>query len=298
MPTTAKPGNPSHLSDLEWRAFSRISRRRAHRIPPLDVVARAQANHRRWRLNGIPMEDISLSELLETMLPISGGASNFTLTLDTTGPAGVTVSINAGAAYATTQSVTLTIATSDTPTTGYTMKVWGDVDLANDANVQDTEIKSAWITYSTSQAVKLSAGDGSKSITIRIRDDVWNESSTANDTITLDTTVPVATISVGPDVTRVSKISGKRVCSFSFQADVHIQAWKVKVVPATNSIESAGTTILTTNGSTNMTGGALAATTNQACTIDGRDLEVASSGDGAKIVKVFCQDDAGNWSTA
>jgi hypothetical protein len=45
-----------------------------------------------------------------------------------------------------------------------------------------------------------------------------------------------------------------------------------------------------------VTGGALAATTNQSVTIKGADLEAASAGDGAKIVKVFGQDAAGLWS--
>lgn len=224
-------------------------------------------------------------------------ASTFTLTLDTTAPAGVALDINSGAAYATQQAVTAQPSTSDGSTVGYQMKLWGSVDAAANANIQATEGASSWITYSSSQAVTLSSGDGLKTLNVRIRDDVGNESSSASDTITLDTTVPVATISVAASPTKVSKIATFDTSTFQFQADVAIQAWKVKVVPATGSVESAGTTIPTTAGSTNTTGGALAATTNQTVTIKGTDLETASSGDGAKIVKVFVQDAAGNWST-
>lgn len=223
-------------------------------------------------------------------------ANNFTLVLDTTAPAGVALNINSGAAYATAQVVTAQPSTSDGATAGYQMKVWGDVDPANDANVQVTEGASAWIAYSTSMAVKLSAGDALKTLNVRIRDDVGNQSAPAVKTITLDTTLPVATISVAASPTKISKVAGLDTTTFQFQADAAIQAWKVKVVPSTGSIESAGTQIPTTAGSANVTGGALGATTNQTVTIKGADLETASAGDGNKIVKVFVQDQAGNWS--
>jgi hypothetical protein len=236
--------------------------------------------------------------LLREYVPMAGAATNFTLTLDTTAPAGVTISLNAGAAYTSTQAVTATIATSDSPTTGYQMKVYGDVDLSANANIQDTEANSTWITFSTSQAVTLLTGDGSKTVKVKVRDDVWNVSSEATDAITLDTTLPVPNITVGPDVTKVSKISGKRTCSFSWQANSAFDEYKIKTVPSSGSLESAGTTIATTNGSTNMAGsaGGYPATTNIDSTIDGRDLEVASSGDGAKTIKVFVKDAAANWS--
>lgn len=225
-------------------------------------------------------------------------ATNFNLTLDTTAPADPSISINAAAPYTTAQAVTATIGTSDGDTTGYQMKVWGDVDEAVNANIQEDEVDSAWISYSTSQAVTLSTGDGSKTLNVKIRDNVWNESSGASDTITLDTSVPVPNITIGPDVTKVSKISGKRTAAFSWQADVEFDEYKVKVVSASGSAHSTGTAIPTTNGSTNMSGnaGAYPATTNIASSIDGRDLELASSGDGVKIVKVFVKDTAGNWS--
>lgn len=224
-------------------------------------------------------------------------ATNFSLTLDTTAPAGVSISLDGGAAYAATQSVVATIATSDTPTTNYQMKLWGNVDTSADANIQATEGASTWITYNTTQAITLSTGDGSKTISLKVRDDVWNESSTQTDSITLDTSRPVPNINVAPDATKISKISGKRVSTFGWQADAIFEEYKIKVVPSSGSAHTAGTQIPTTNGSTNMSGtaGGYPATTTITSSIDGRDLELADSGDGIKIVKVFVKDVAG-WS--
>lgn len=114
--------------------------------------------------------------------------------------------------------------------------------------------------------------------------------------ITLDTTVPVLNITVAPSPTTISKVAGFDTSTFSFAPDTAITAWKVKVVPATNSLENAGTTIPTTNGSQNTTGGALGAGVNQSVTIKGADLEAASAGDGDKLVKIFARDTAGNWT--
>ena len=224
-------------------------------------------------------------------------ANYFNLILDTTAPASPVVSINSGAAYTSSQSVTLTISTTDAVTTGYQMKIWGNVDTVNDANVQATEPTSTWITYATSKAVKLAATDGSKTIYLKIRDDVFNESAQVSDSITLDTTLPAATISVAPDVTKVSKVSGKDTCSFSFQVDTGFVEYKVKVVTSTNATQDTGALIPITAGSTNMSGtGTFLALTNINCTIKGTDLETASIGDATKIVKVFTKDSAGNWS--
>jgi hypothetical protein len=224
-------------------------------------------------------------------------ASYFTLTLDTTGPANPSLSINAGASYATSQLVDLAIGTSDGSTSGYQMKIWGNVDTTYDTNVQATEAASAWITFATAKQVKLASGDGTKTINIKLRDDVFNESSIVSDSINLDTTRPVVTIS-GPDVSKISEVAGKDVASFSFTVDTAFVEYKVKVVSSSGSAENTGTQIGTTNGSTNMSGtaGNYAANTAINCTVDASDLKAASAGDGAKVIKVFVKDAAGNWS--
>lgn len=226
-------------------------------------------------------------------------ASYFNLILDTLGPALPTLIIESGANYIGTQLVNTAISTSDGDTTGYQIKLWGNVDTSYDSNIQATEGASAWTAYTTAKQIKLSSGDGLKTLYLKIRDSVYNESAQTSDTITLDMTLPIVTISIGPDVTKVSKVTGKRTCSFSFQSDSVFTAYKVKVVPQTDSINTAGTQIGTTNGSTNMSGsGSFPANTNINCTIDGADLEAASSGDGNKIIKVFVQEASGNWNAA
>lgn len=219
-------------------------------------------------------------------------ASYFNLTLDTTAPSGVTLSINDGALYATSTAVTLTIATTDGVTTGYQMKVWG-IDGVTD------EGSASWENFSASKSVNLTSGDGLKTVYIKVRDDVGNESAQVSDTITLNTTVPVVTIT-GPDKSKISKVTGFNTSIINFTSDVAFEEYKVCVVPQNNSTQDAGTIIGTTNGSINTSGsdGDYPASENIQVTINGADLEVASSGDGVKIVKVFVRNAAGTWSVA
>lgn len=226
-------------------------------------------------------------------------ASFFNIVLDTTAPAGVSISLNGGAVYTSTRDVTATIATTDNPTTGYQMKLWGNVDTAFNASIQATEGASAWIAYATSQAVRLSTGDGAKTVFLKVRDDVLNESAQQSDSITLDTTVPVITIQAGsPDVTKISEVATKNTVTVVWQSDVALTAYEVAVVANGSAARGTGTVIGSAAGSTNVSGGAVAAATNVTTTIRGTDLKTASAGDGTKVVKIFGQNSAGNWSTA
>ena len=226
-------------------------------------------------------------------------ASYFNITLDTLAPSGNTFSINNADVYTTTSAVTAYFTTADASTAGYQIKIWGAVDTAENANIQTLEANSVWIAYSGSTAVKLSSGDGSKTLYGKIRDDVYNETAELSDSITLDTTAPVVTISTAPDVSRISKVAGKRSVTFTWQSDTQFDEYKIKVVSASNALHNTGTTIGETY-STDMSGEALnyPATTGITSVIDGRDLETASAGDGVKVVKVFVKDDAGSWSVA
>lgn len=223
-------------------------------------------------------------------------ANYFLLTLDTLGPQNPSVSINGGAAYANAQLVDLAIGTSDASKTGYQMKIWGTVDAAFDTNITTTEGTAKWVTFAASKQIKLASGDGTKTIYIKIRDDVWNESAQASDSITLDMSAPVVSIT-GPDVSKISKVASKDVAAFSFSVDQAFVEYKVKVVASGSALHSTGTQIPTTAGSTNMAAtGTFAGATPISCTIKGADLETASAGDGDKTVKVFIRDAAGNWS--
>lgn len=219
-------------------------------------------------------------------------ASFFNLTLDTLAPSGLTLSIDNGAVYATKAAVALAIGVSDGDTTGYQMKIWG-------ISGAETEADATWETYAASKSVTLTAGDGLKTVYIKVRDDVGNESAAVSDTITLDTAVPVVSIT-GPDKSKISKVAGYNSAAFSFSANVDFEEYKVCVAPATTSLQDAGTVIPTTNGSANTSGsaGGYAKDTAINVTVKGADLEAASSGDGVKIVKVFVKNAAGTWSVA
>lgn len=215
-------------------------------------------------------------------------ASYFNLTLDTTAPSGGSISLPARASAV---NVTATLSA----TGAIYMMLWGDI-CATAGGAAITEANASWVAYAESKSVILTATDGTKTVYVKFKDDVGNESSAVSASIVLDTTVPVVTI-VGPDVSKISKVAGFNSCAFSFSCDEAFVEWTVRVVPATSSLHDAGTEIPTTGGSTNMHGTtATAASAAVECTIKGADLETASSGDGAKIIKVFVKDSTENWS--
>lgn len=218
-------------------------------------------------------------------------ASYFNLVLDTLAPQGLTVKLNNGSQYTTSKNVTLSLSISDASTSGYQMKVWG-IDGAS------SEDNATWETFAATKSIALPTGDGLKTVYVKVRDDVCNETAAASATITLDTSVPAVTI-IGPDVSRISKTAPKNVATFSFTSDVAFTEYKIKVVPSKSSLHDAGTLIGIANGSTNMNAtGTFKASTAISCKIYGKDLEMASSGDGEKIIKVFVKNAHGTWSVA
>lgn len=220
-------------------------------------------------------------------------ASSFKLTLDTTAPS-LTAVLNGGAAVVSHRKVELALKITDSSRAGYQYKVWGDIG----SGVSEGE--AAWETYGEAEEklleVELTSGDGSKTVRVKARDDVWNETSTIEKTVELNTKVPTITITAGPTPSKISKVSGKRTSAFTFTANETISEWRVEVVAEVGSAEGTGTLIPSTNGS-ETSGGELAGETNKEGSIDGRDLQTASGADGEKLVKVFGRSKAsGLWS--
>lgn len=211
-------------------------------------------------------------------------ASYIQLTLDTTAPSGLTLSIGTGQAQVSVTSQTLHISCNDEEKTGYQMKIWGNITGAA------TEETANWESYAAEKQVVLSSGDGLKTIYVKIRDDVYNESASTSAAVTLNTAVPVVTIT-GPDVSRISKVAPKNVAVIGFMADVAFTEYTIRVVPSIDSAHDAGSQI----GELGETG-SFEASTSKSVSIYGADLEEASSGDGKKIVKVFVRTTAGVWS--
>ena len=111
-------------------------------------------------------------------------ASYFNLTLDTAAPSQVALSINDGALYASSTAVTLNITLGDEDPTGYQMKIWGVATAKEEA-------EASWEKFAAAKGVNLTSGDGLKTVYLKVRDDVGNESLAVSDTITLNTEVPV-----------------------------------------------------------------------------------------------------------
>jgi hypothetical protein len=227
--------------------------------------------------------------------------------LDTTAPTGLAVSIDNGAVYASSNGVvtlTFSLDASETDTTGYQLLVWGDVNGA-DANVKIDEATSTWMTYTNTYTVTLDTTiDGTKTINARVRDDVWNSTTTpVTAHIQYDKTLPVVT-TTNPDRAKISTVAdsgGRDRAQFTFTTDVPIKIYEVRVVGSTGADHTTGSVIQTTAGSVNTSGDAGAGTfdsnvTPIPVTIMGLDLQSASSGDDIKTIKVFVQDEAGNWS--
>lgn len=218
-------------------------------------------------------------------------ASYFNLTLDTLAPQGLNIKLNNGSQYTTSKAVQLAINVTDESAVGYQMKVWGIDGIAKESD-------AVWETLANVKDITLPTGDGLKTVYVKVRDDVYNETAVASTSITLDTSVPAVTI-IGPDVSKISKTAPKNVATFSFTSDVAFTEYKIKVVPSKSSLHDAGTLIGTANGSTNMSAtGTFKASTAISCKIYGKDLEIASSGDGEKIIKVFVKNTVGTWSVA
>ena len=219
------------------------------------------------------------------------------ITLDTTAPASPTVSIEGAAIHTSNQMVTLTVSVADAVTTGYQIKIWGDVDPTNDPNVQPLEANAQWASYTTTPQVKLSAADGAKTINIRVRDDVHNISTVAVDSITMDTSIPTVTVT-NPSVTKISKVAGKDTTSFTFTVNEAFTEYKVKLVGTTGATHTTGTQIPTTGGSSNVSGtGSYTSSTVTTVTIKAADLETATANmNGQNTIKVFVKDSSGLWS--
>lgn len=223
--------------------------------------------------------------------------SYVTITLDTTAPASPSINLENGQSFANSPLVNAYIGTGDATTTNYQMLIWGDVDPLNDANVQTLEVDSSWISFQSVYQIKVTDPEGIKTVYVRIRDDVNNESGQAQDSITLDLTKPVVEVTT-PDLPKISKIPNKNVSSFSFTVDVPFEEYAVKVVNSPGAAYNTGSVIPTTAGSTNTSGtGAFNTSTAPInVSITGTDLEAVSAGDGDKYIKVFVRDEADNWS--
>ena len=110
---------------------------------------------------------------------------------DTTAPSG-SVSINSGASYTNSTTVTLTLSATDSVgVVGYYVSTSSSTPVASASGWNSA---TSTTSYSGSVSYTLASGDGSKTIYVWYKDFGGNVSSSASDSITLDTTAPIVTI--------------------------------------------------------------------------------------------------------
>jgi hypothetical protein len=118
-----------------------------------------------------------------------------TIILDTVAPTG-TVSINAGASYTNTTSVTLTLSATD-----------GGSGMSDMRFGNTGDPWSAWEPYGTTKAWTLPTGEGSKTVWVQFRDSAGNISSQYSDSIILDTIAPTGSIVINGGATYTNTTS-------------------------------------------------------------------------------------------
>jgi uncharacterized delta-60 repeat protein len=118
----------------------------------------------------------------------STSAAFFTsLTYDTVSPTG-TISINSDDQYTTTTSVNLILSATDIDLSSGIK----EMTICNDASF----VGCSWESYSTSKSWNLTEGDEIKTVYVKFRDNSDNESVTYSDSITLESTPPVGSVTI------------------------------------------------------------------------------------------------------
>jgi hypothetical protein len=118
--------------------------------------------------------------------------------LDTHAPTG-SVSINNGAAYTMSETVELTISSTD----GTVPPASGVYQMC----ISNTTDCTAWEAYAVTRAWTLPAGDGDKTVYITFKDNLDQVSTRYSDSIRLDKTVPTCGIKINSDAAYTTSAS-------------------------------------------------------------------------------------------
>lgn len=109
--------------------------------------------------------------------------SNGYFTIDNTAPTGWSFSINNGAAYTNSRSVTL-----DTTCATDTISSWVQVAFGNSAN------PDGWTSCTSSMSHNLTVDDGTKTVYMRFKDAAWNVTADIIHSIVFDETAPIVDV--------------------------------------------------------------------------------------------------------
>lgn len=229
------------------------------------------------------------------------------LTLDTTPPEDVEMLINGGAAYTFSRFVELKVSCADSDTQGYSIKVWG-VDGVDD------EDDAPWEEYFQSKLVSLSEGDGEKTVYVKVRDDLFNESDAVCDTVSYRSSPIPFVKGLTVDTSKIFSSGVRRTASLIWNVDKDFDAVKIMLVDDVNaaydddsniSIPTAnGSHICGANGKIISTGDymeiynyKLSSNVGMSAVLYARDITAVSPENGIKVIKVFVRScENGNWS--
>lgn len=227
--------------------------------------------------------------------------NSFALSVDTSPPGNPVMVINGGVLSTAQVNASVNLSSAwhagANPVTVTDMKIWGDVDLAAEANIQAFEVDSAWQAYTSDHDITLSAVTGRKRLYSRLRDSLGNETPVFGSYIDYNPALPSVSMVVAPLVTKVSLVAGHDEVTFSWECNLAFVHYEVRVMPTSASPYYGGSPLVSVSGSVNVMGtGSFPATTPITTTIKAADLNAASPGDGPKIIKVFVLDALGHWS--
>lgn len=214
-------------------------------------------------------------------------SSSFVVELDTTPPASPRLAIEGGVLSTGNRVVSVAIGTADADATE--MKLWGDVDPTENSLIQVNEDASTWQLFRPDPIVVLAAGSGSKRISARLRDDVYNATAVFGSSVLYDPSFPVVSITQGIDRSRISKVPPFDTATFAFASNLAFDQAEVRVVPTSNSPHTSGLLLDAVP--------ATPANQEVSVTLSGVALETASPGDTTKVIKVFVHTPDGLWST-
>jgi len=179
-PCTTSPTVRLTISSVDPAPASGLAQRR-HRVDDGDWSAWEDYSES-WTLtmngsDGDRTVQVQIRDRVENACP----SSSATIMLDTRAPTGVGILINGGINWTNATSVVLNVAADDAvPGSGL-----GEIALGQDGAAWDP-----WEPFSVLRPYNLSAGDGMKTVYIRVRDRAGNVGSFAADDILLDTVRP------------------------------------------------------------------------------------------------------------
>ncbi len=200
--------------------------------------------------------------------------STDTINLDQTAPTVTGAQINGGLANTNSLNLTITSTAADMASPGS--------GVAEMSFSENGTVWGSWLSYAASKPYTLSAGEGTRTVYVRVRDNAGNISvSSSSDTIVVDTVPPSGTLSITGNPT-YTKTSPASVNVATVEAGSGVSQSCIKVT-------NVGTTATPPTGAGDACFGVFATPVNVA---------INGGGDGNRRIWVWLLDNAGNVSSA